>query len=125
MLKYEKLNFRPPKDVRKAAKRGLELRKKFGRGGLTSRVAGMLGIGSGIVRAQTLAKGMKLSPRTVKRMHNYFSRHRKDKRPGWSNPKNPTNGYIAWLLWGGDAGKRWADKLVKQMKNEPFEKVPK
>ena len=118
MVKYGKINFRPPKDVRDSAKRGLELRKKFGRGGLTSRIAGKLGIGSGIVRAQTLAKGMKLSPKTIMRMHSYFSRHRKDKRPGWSNPKNPSNGYIAWLLWGGYAGKKWAGKIVKQMKRE-------
>lgn len=85
---------------------------------MTSKVAGKLGIGSGIVRAANLSRGSKLSPRTVKRMHNYFSRHRKDKRPGWSNPKNPTNGYIAWLLWGGDPGKKWADRIVKQMKKE-------
>ena len=115
MVKYDKINFVPPLGVRKAAKRGLDLRKKFGRGGLSSKEAGKLGIGSGIVRATNLAKGSKLNPSTVKRMHNYFSRHRNDKRPGWSNPKSPSNGYIAWLLWGGDAGKRWADKVVKQM----------
>ncbi len=116
MSKYDKINFVPPKDVRDAAKRGLELRKKFKRGGLSSRQAGMLGIGSGIVRASNLARGSKMSPSTVKRMKNYFSRHQSDKRPGWSNPNNPTNGYIAWLLWGGDPGKRWANKIVKQMK---------
>ena len=115
-MKYTNIDFKPPKSVRQAAKRGLELRKKFHRGGLSSREAGKLGIGSGIVRAVNLAKGSKLSPSTVKRMHNYFSRHRVDKRPGWSNPKNPSNGYIAWLLWGGDPGKRWADKIVKHIK---------
>ncbi|MBD3361732.1 hypothetical protein GF358_02990 [Candidatus Woesearchaeota archaeon] len=114
--KYSKINFKPPKEVRNAAKRGLELRKKFGRGGLTSKIAGKLGIGSGIVRATNLAKGDKLSPSTVKRMYNYFNRHQKDKRPGWSNPSNPSNGYIAWLLWGGDPGRRWATKIVKQMR---------
>jgi hypothetical protein len=116
MLKrYSKLDFKPPSSVRKAAKRGLELRKKFGRGGLSTKVAGKLGIGSGIARANNLVRG-KVSPGTVKRMHNYFSRHGKDKRKGWSSPNNPSNGYIAWLLWGGDAGKRWADGLVKRMK---------
>ncbi|MBD3355369.1 hypothetical protein GF361_05280 [Candidatus Woesearchaeota archaeon] len=112
---YEKIDFRPPKAVREAAKRGLELRKKFKRGGLSSRTAGKLGIGSGIVRAANLAKGSNMAPRTVKRMKNYFTRHQKDKRPGWGNPKSPTNGYIAWLLWGGDPGYRWAKKIVKQM----------
>lgn len=117
-LKKIKINFVPPKDVRDSAKKGLELRKKFKRGGLATQIAGKLGIGSGIARAVNLSRGDKLSARTIKRMHNYFSRHAKDKRPGWSNPKNPTNGYIAWMLWGGDAGKKWADKIVEQMKKE-------
>ena len=101
--------------VRKAAKRGLELRKKFHRGGLTSQEAGELHIGSGIVRAVNLSKGSKMAPETVKRMKNYFSRHQKDRRPGWANPNKPSNGYIAWLLWGGDPGFAWARKIVKQM----------
>ncbi len=112
---YKKINFKPPKAAREAAKRGLELRKKFKRGGLSSKAAGKLGIGSGIVRASNLARGSNMSPRTVKRMKNYFTRHQKDKRPGWGNTFNPTNGYIAWLLWGGDPGYRWAKKIVKQM----------
>ena len=114
--RYQHINFKPPLAVRKAARKGLDFRKKFKRGGLASRVAGKLGIGSGIVRASTLARGLNLSPRTVMRMHNYFSRHRKDRRKDWDNPKNPTNGYIAWLLWGGDPGKKWADEIVKKMK---------
>jgi hypothetical protein len=115
MEKYKKINFKPPVGVRKAAKRGMEFRKKFHRGGLSSKEAGKLGIGSGIVRAANLAKGSKMSPNTVRRMKNYFTRHQVDKRPGWSNPKNPSNGYIAWLLWGGDPGFAWAKKIVKQM----------
>ncbi|MGD9275666.1 MAG: hypothetical protein PVJ67_00675 [Candidatus Pacearchaeota archaeon] len=118
MKKYGDINFIPPKNVQDAAKRGLELRKKFKRGGLSTQIAGKLGIGSGIARAVNLSKGDKLNPRTVKRMHNYFSRHKKDRKHDWANPKNPTNGYIAWLLWGGDAGKKWADNLVLKMKRE-------
>ena len=113
--RYAHINFKPPKSVQKAAKRGLELRKKFKRGGLSSKEAGKLGIGSGIVRAIDLAEGSNMSPSTVKRMKNYFTRHQKDKRLGWANPSNPSNGYIAWLLWGGDPGWAWARKIVKQM----------
>lgn len=113
--RYAGLDFRPPVSVRKAAALGLVLRKRFGRGGLTSRIAGKLGIGSGIVRATTLATGKHVSPRTVRRMKAYFSRHASDKRPGWSKPSAPSNGYIAWLLWGGDAGRSWANNLVRQM----------
>lgn len=114
--KYSNINFKPPKPVRDAAKKGLELRKKFKRGGLSSQVAGKLGIGSGIVRASNLAQGLNISPETIKRMHNYFSRHASDKKPGWSNPKNPTNGYIAWMLWGGNPGKSWANKILREIK---------
>ncbi len=121
-MRYKKINFKPPKSVRKEAKRGLELRKKFGRGGLASRIAGKLGIGSGIVRAVNLSKGDKMSPRTLKRMKNYFSRHGVDRKKGWGNPSKPTNGYIAWLLWGGDAGKSWANKIVRQMDAEDRKK---
>jgi hypothetical protein len=92
-------SFLPPKKVRKVAERGLELRNKFKRGGLSSRIAGKLGIGSGIVRATNLASGKRVSYRTVKRMKAYFSRHHKDKRQGWDNENKPSNGYIAWMLW--------------------------
>jgi len=115
MEKYKKINFKPPIGVRKAAKRGLELRKKFHRGGLSSKEAGKLHIGSGIVRAVNLTKGLRMAPDTVRRMKNYFTRHRVDKRPGWANPSNPSNGYIAWLLWGGDHGFAWAKKIFRQM----------
>ena len=93
--RYEKINFYPPKEVRKSAKKGLELRKKFKRGGLSSITAGKLGIGSGIIRASNLSRGISISPRTIQRMANYFNRHKSDKRPNWNNPKKPTNGYIA------------------------------
>jgi len=115
MEKYKHINFKPPIGVRKAAKRGLELRKRFHRGGLSSKEAGKLGIGSGIVRAVNLAHGSKMSPDTIKRIKNYFTRYQVDKRPGWANSKNPSNGYIAWLLWGGDPGYAWARKIVKQI----------
>jgi len=54
--------------VRAAARRGLELRKKHGKGGLTTQEAGKQGIGSGVARATSLANGEKVSYATVKRM---------------------------------------------------------
>jgi hypothetical protein len=100
----------PPEAVRAAARRGLEERRRAPasrRGGLTAAEAGAQGIGSGVVRAQTLASGRALSPETVKRMHAFFSRHRKN--------RNTPRGRIAWLLWGGDAGARWATARVAEM----------
>lgn len=71
------------------------------KGGLTASEASREGIGSGVVRAQNLASGKAVSQETVNRMHAFFSRHEKNKH----GPK----GEVAWALWGGDAGKAWAD----------------
>jgi hypothetical protein len=103
--KYAKINFTPPKGVQEAAQRGLDLRSEFGRGGTAV----------GIARARDLSNGVQVSPSTIRRMTSYFARHAVDERPGWSNPSKPSNGYIAWLLWGGDAGRAWADKVAAQM----------
>lgn len=103
--KESDINFSPPAGVRSAAKRGLELRSKFGRGGTSV----------GIARARDLSNGKSVSPSTIRRMHSFFARHAVDKRPGWSNPSKPSNGYIAHLLWGGDAGRAWASKVDRQL----------
>ena len=98
----------PPQDVRDAAKRGLALRRQFGRGGTEV----------GIARARDLSNGASIPLATINRMVSFFARHAVDKRPDWSNPSNPSNGYIAWLLWGGDAGRRWALAMQKRMTKE-------
>lgn len=95
----------PPAGVRAAAQRGLDLRSEFGRGGTAV----------GIARARDLSNGKRISDSTIKRMNSFFARHAVDKRPGWSDPANPTNGYIAHMLWGGDAGKAWARKISRQL----------
>jgi hypothetical protein len=102
----------PPEEVRAAARRGLAARRaapQSQRGGLTASQASAQGIGSGVVRAQTLASGRGVSPETVKRMHSFFSRHRKN--------KDTPRGRIAWDLWGGDPGARWAASQVAAMKS--------
>ena len=51
-------------------------------------------------------------------MHSYFSRHEVDKKGKGFTPDEdgfPSNGRIAWALWGGDAGQTWAAKKVAQM----------
>lgn len=98
-------SFSPPAGVQSAAKRGLELRSKFGRGGTAV----------GIARARDLSNGKSVSASTIRRMNSFFARHAVDKRPGWSNPSKPSNGYIAHLLWGGDAGRSWASKVSRHL----------
>jgi hypothetical protein len=57
--------FTPPQSVRANAKRGLELRKKYGRGGTA--VA--------LPWARDLSNGTSLPLATIKRMNSYFARH--------------------------------------------------
>lgn len=108
--KYDRIDFKPPKGVREAAERGLRMRReapKSKRGGLTTSEAGKQGIGSGVARATQLSKGGNVSPRVVRQMAGFFARHEKN--------KGTDRGRIAWLLWGGDAGRSWANKVVRQM----------
>jgi hypothetical protein len=42
-------------------------------------------------------------------MYSFFSRHEVDKKgKDFNNSERPSNGKIAWLLWGGDSGFAWA-----------------
>jgi signal peptide peptidase SppA len=108
--KGQEINTKPTEAVANAAKRGLRLRKEFKRGG--TRV--------GVTRANQLARRDELSTDTVKRMKAYFDRHAVDMEA----PKNkdpdaagyPGAGLIAWLLWGGNPGRAWANRIVKRMK---------
>jgi hypothetical protein len=95
----EDLDLRPTESMASNARRGLELRRKFGRGGTAV----------GVARARDLMNRSKLSPSTVLRMYSFFSRHEVDKQgKDWNNSERPSNGKIAWLLWGGDSGYAWA-----------------
>ena len=109
-LRGDAEGFAPPKAVQAAARRGLELRKKHKKGGLSSKEAGKQGIGSGVVRASNLANGKKVSEATLRRMVAFFSRHEKNKSGGEDDA-----GYIAWQLWGGDAGRSWAKRTLKML----------
>jgi len=109
--KYEDINFTPPEGVRREAKKGLAWREEHGRGGTAV----------GVARARDLSNGTSISPSTAKRMKSYFARHEVDKQgEGWSPGEEgwPSAGRIAWSLWGGTPGQRWANKLVRQMDAE-------
>jgi hypothetical protein len=98
--------FVPPQEVRSNAKRGLELRDKYNRGGTAV----------GVARARDLSNGKAISLDTINRMISYFARHEVDKKgEGWGVD---SAGYIAWLLWGGDAGKSWANKIKREQESK-------
>ncbi len=95
------MTFTPPQAVRAAARRGLELREKYGRGGTAV----------GVARARDLSNGRGIPMDTISRMVSYFARHEVDKHgKGWGED---SAGYIAWLLWGGDAGRSWANGIKR------------
>lgn len=102
---------KPNDQMRKNAKRGLELRKEYGRGGTDV----------GVARARDISNNKDLSDSTIKRMYSYFSRHSSnyDKHYGEKENDGGENAFtIAWLLWGGNAGYSWAKKEVKRINNE-------
>jgi len=90
-------SFTPPKTVQSNARRGLELRKEHGRGGTEV----------GVARARDLSNGRNVSRETIARMRSFFARHDANAESREDDPTSAAN--IAWLLWGGDAGKRWVE----------------
>tara|TARA_B100000745_G_scaffold300398_1_gene254222 strand:+ start:5270 stop:6247 length:978 start_codon:yes stop_codon:yes gene_type:complete len=118
--KYEHIDFVPPQDVADTAAKGLGYRSKAPpsqRGGLTNEEAAKEGIGSGVQRAVNLKNRNRISPKVIRQMHAFFSRHQKNKAisPEYRSTPWKDRGYVAWLIWGGDAGWRWAKKVIKQM----------
>ncbi len=108
---------KPNQSMRAEAQKGLDWREEFGRGG--TRV--------GAVRARQIVANENLSDETIKRMYSYFSRHQVDKQAeGFSSGEDgyPSNGRIAWALWGGDAGYSWSKRLVEQMKKDEDRAMP-
>ncbi|CAB5220234.1 DNA-binding protein Dps [uncultured Caudovirales phage] len=102
--------YSPPMGVRSAARRALKMIADGQAGG------GFTDVGR--KRASDLAAGHSVSLDTVKRMHSFFARHEVDKQAkGWGGP-DPTPGKVAWLAWGGDAGKAWADSIVNRVEKE-------
>lgn len=100
VLDAEPPDLTPPEEVRAAVKKGLALRDQH-------KHAGTEGPVTQVARALT-AEGP-VTPRTVRRMAAFFSRHGLDKQiAGWGSEEHPTPGYIAWLCNGGDPGQRWA-----------------
>lgn len=116
-------SFIPPQAVADAAKRGLEAREKASpsdKGGFTVKQASKHGIGSGVQRAVNLKNRDALSLKTVKQMHSFFSRHEGNYRKARQRGEKPSESRAiqAWLLWGGDPGRTWAAKILRQEENK-------
>ena len=97
----EDIDLTPTDGMAKEAQKALDWRKDGFDGGTPV----------GLARARQLVNKQELSPSTVRRMHSFFSRHEVDKQgQGFSpgEPGFPSNGRVAWALWGGDPGQTWA-----------------
>ena len=110
----EDVDTQPTQEMADLAERGLMLREEHGRGGTEI----------GVARARDIKNRVDLSPETVGRMANFFSRHRVDLDAPAAKPGNdgyPSAGVIAWMLWGGDpanpdgAGNAWAQRKLEEI----------
>lgn len=115
--------FVPPQNVASEAAKGLKYRDKASpsqKGGLTPAQASKHGIGSGVQRAVNLKNRDRISFKVIKQMFAFFSRHKKNKaiNPKFKNEPWKDKGYVAWLLWGGDAGFAWAKKIINQVEHQ-------
>ena len=102
------MRLRPTLKMAANARLGLKLREEFGRGGTEV----------GVRRARGLADREDLGPDDIKSMYSYFARHEVDKqatRRRWGSKEDPSAGYIAWLLWGGEEGKRWVGRQREKL----------
>ena len=91
-----------PDAVKNNAKRGIELNKK-----VNNRCATDVGK----IRAQQLAQGRAISEQTVTRMYSFLSRAEEYYKP----EDKEACGTISYLLWGGLAGKRYAERKLKEL----------
>lgn len=107
--KYEHINFIPPKTVSNQVKKGLMYKKK-------ANEQSKYKIKYNAPRAHSLKNRDKISPVIIKRMCSFFNRFRsrevleKYKKEPWKDKK-----YVTHLLWGGDSGRSWSEKVRTQL----------
>jgi HK97 family phage prohead protease len=102
---FKEVNLTPPEGVRSALRRGLKLHEEGHSGdGLVPET---------VAWARRMSNGEAASEDKIRKMRAWHARHAVDKRPGWENP--PTPGYVAFLLWGGAAGRAWSERKVAEL----------
>ena len=97
--------YTPPADVARNARLALEVRasKPESEQGMTA---------VGLARANQLANREAVSLDTIRRMASYFARHEVDK--DGSTWDEQGKGWQAWHGWGGDEGRAWANRIIKE-----------
>lgn len=105
------VSMKPTAGMASAARRGLKLHEdgKSGDGLKPETVA----------RANRLARREEMNEDWIREMNAWFARHESaSKSPGWDTPGEEKPGYVAWLLWGGNAAKNWSARKVKELDGE-------
>lgn len=95
----------PPKGVQEAAARAVRW--------IEEGKAGRNFTDTGRDRAHQLANGDDVSDEDLTKMAAYFARHDVDRdAEGFAGGEDgfPSPGRVAWDAWGGDAGRRWAER---------------
>lgn len=96
----------PPRSVRAIARRALEDRKRYGRGGTDV----------GVARARDLARGANIPETTLRRMVSFFARHGAADSSSKDKLRDQTSAAsIAFRLWGGRAGEAWAKSALRRI----------
>jgi len=105
------VSMRPTAGMASAARRGLKLHEEGKSGdGLKPET---------VARANRLAKREEMNEDWIREMNAWFARHESaSKSPGWDTPGEEKPGYVAWLLWGGNAAKNWSSRKVKELEGE-------
>ena len=109
------IDFTPTQGMIDEARKGLEWRKEFGRGGTE--------VG---IRTARMIINNELTPDRVTRMFSFHSRHQVDKEAeGYNSGEKgyPSNGRIAIALWGGDAGFSWSERKRSEIVEEEEKRV--
>jgi hypothetical protein len=95
------VDFTIPANVKSNAQKGLELYKKFKRGGNSVSIA----------HAKHLMNSNKTTSETVRQASRYITKRGSNKL----DEKNPTNNQITFMLWGGEEGASWIGSLSEKM----------
>lgn len=99
---------RPPASVARAARRGLEIRAE-------QTPSNRAGTAVGLRRAAQLANRQNVSVSTLRRMVSFFSRHDTPESRAARRRDRSSKAYQAWLLWGGNPGRAWAQRELSRL----------
>ena len=112
LKKKEKIELaKPTAGMIAEAKKGLEWRREYKRGGTEV----------GVARARDIINNVDFPDSTIARISSFLARHEVDKKGEGFNPGEPgfpSAGRIAWALWGGDAAQRWAAVQMRRIARE-------